>query len=438
MKRHLIGAIAATTALTSLSPSPASAEDVTLTYTMWDGNQAPVYRQCADKFEAANPGIKIKISQDAWDNYWTTLTTSFVSGTAPDVFVNHLSRFPEFLTNGVMVDLSERIAADQVDMKAYLPGLAEVWAKDGQQWGMPKDWDTIALVYNKKMIADAGIKEEDLKNLDWNPKDGGSLEKLLAHLTLDQNGKRGDEPGFDKSKVAVYGWATDRTDGYGQTQWSFLAVSDGFKPIDKAWGTQYGYDSPALAETLTWQRDLALKKGFALSQEQTGKLNATAIFAAGKAAIVPDGSWNIGTYRDASKMEIGFAPVPKGPEGRRSMFNGLADSIWSGSQHQDEAWKWVKYLSGSECQTIVGKAGVVFPARPEGVTAAEEAHKAKNLDVSAFVMLATPETTFPFPISDYASEISTVLTTAVENVLLDKGDPATLLKDANDQVNGMF
>ena len=137
-------------------------------------------------------------------------------------------------------------------------------------------------------------------------------------------------------------------------------------------------------------------------------------------------------------MDIGFAPVPKGPEGRRSMFNGLADSIWSGSQHQDEAWKWVKYLGGSECQTIVGNAGVVFPARPEGVAAAEAAHKAKNLDVSAFIELAKPETTFPFPISDHASEISAILNTAVENVLLDKGDPATLLKDANDQVNGMF
>ena len=32
------------------------------------------------------------------------------------------------------------------------------------------------------------------------------------------------------------------------------------------------------------------------------------------------------------------------PNGRKSMFNGLADSIWVGSKHQDEAWKWVKFL----------------------------------------------------------------------------------------------
>lgn len=96
MKRTLTAAIAATTALTALAPSFAQAEDVTLTYAMWDANQAPVYRQCADKFEAANPGIRIKVQQDSWDNYWTSLSTAFVAGNAPDVFVNHLSRFPNF------------------------------------------------------------------------------------------------------------------------------------------------------------------------------------------------------------------------------------------------------------------------------------------------------------------------------------------------------
>ncbi len=437
MKRRITRALAAATALATLSSTGARADDVTLTYAMWDANQAPVYRQCAERFMSAHPGVRIEIKQDSWDNYWTTLSTGFVSGTAPDVFVNHLSRFPEFLANGVMVDLTDRIAADKVDMKAYIPGLAETWNKDGRQWGLPKDWDTIALVYNKKMLADAGLKAEDLQNLDWNPKDGGSFEKALARLTVDASGKRGDEAGFDKSKVASYGWATSSSDGYGQNQWSFLAASNGFRPIDEAWGTHYNYDSPALAETLTWLRDLAREKGFALGQEQTGKLQATALFSAGKAAIVPDGSWNIASYRD-SGVEFGFAPLPKGPEGRKSMFNGLADSIWSGSAHPDEAWEWVKYLGGSECQTLVGQAGIVFPARPEGTAAADAAHKGKGLDVSAFVDLAKPDTTFAFPISDHGSEIFAILTAAVEEVLLGRGDPATVLKNANDQANALF
>src|SRR5579872_2044398 len=114
MKTVLSISLSASTCLAALMTQSAFATDVGISYWMWDGNQAPVYRKCADKFEVANPGIKITIKQDGWENYWTTLTTGFVSGTAPDVFVNHISKFPELLANGVMVDLTKGIAADKV------------------------------------------------------------------------------------------------------------------------------------------------------------------------------------------------------------------------------------------------------------------------------------------------------------------------------------
>ena len=120
------------------------------------------------------------------------------------------------------------------------------------------------------------------------------------------------------------------------------------------------------------------------------------------------------------------------------MFNGRADSIWTGSKHQKEAWKWVKYLGTSECQMIVGNAGVVFPARPEATEAAKAAHAAKGLDVSGFTLLATPETTFPFPITDHGSDINAILKAAAEKVMLGTDDPATVFKAANDEVNALF
>ena len=76
---------------------------------MWDNRQAPVYQQCADAFHARHPDITVKITQEGWDNYWTTLTTSLISGEAPDVFVNHVSRFPEFAANGVLTERGMRL-----------------------------------------------------------------------------------------------------------------------------------------------------------------------------------------------------------------------------------------------------------------------------------------------------------------------------------------
>ena len=146
-----------------------------LNYWLWDQNQPPAYQACADAFEKQNPDIKIKITQTGWTDYWNALSAAFVSGTAPDVITDHLSRYPEFIQNNLLVDLGPLIARDNVQTNIYFGGLVKVWGKNGKQYGLPKDWDTIAIVYNKAMLDKAGIDPKSLSNLNWNPKDGGSL-----------------------------------------------------------------------------------------------------------------------------------------------------------------------------------------------------------------------------------------------------------------------
>src|ERR1700676_3660212 len=70
-----------------------------INYWLWDVLQLPAYQAAAAAFEKANPDIKVKITQTSWGDYWTTLSTGFVSGTAPDVFTDHLARYPEFVGN---------------------------------------------------------------------------------------------------------------------------------------------------------------------------------------------------------------------------------------------------------------------------------------------------------------------------------------------------
>ena len=191
----------------AIDTSTASGE---VNYWLWDANQMPAYQACAAKFQEANPNVTVKITQYGWGDYWTKITNGFVAGTAPDVFTNHLAKYPEFVSQGQLLALDETLAKDGVNLDQYQPGLANLWVgQDGKRYGLPKDFDTVALFYNKKLIADAGVSEEELKNLAWNPTDGGTYEKVIAHLTVDANGKRGDEPGFDKTKVKVYGLGLD-------------------------------------------------------------------------------------------------------------------------------------------------------------------------------------------------------------------------------------
>ena len=288
-----------------------------VSYWLWDANQQPAYQQCADKFHAANPNINVKITQYGWDDYWAKLTNGFVAGDAPDVFTDHLAKYPEFVSQEQLVPLDETLTKDGFDVNQYQEGLADLWkGPDGKRYGLPKDFDTIAIFYNKKLISGAGVKEADLQNLQWNPQDGGTYEKMIAHLTVDQNGKRGDESGFDKSKVKVYGLGLDggSGSGVGQTQWSMYTGSNNWQFTDKnPWGTHYNYDQPAFQDTIKWFSSL-IEKGYVPSIAAVTGQGSADIYAAGKYAMITNGSWMIGSMFGAKGIETGVAPLPAGPE----------------------------------------------------------------------------------------------------------------------------
>jgi multiple sugar transport system substrate-binding protein len=413
----------------------------TVNYVLWDSNQLPAYQKCADAFQAKNPKIQVKITQKGWDDYWGGLTTSFVAGNAPDVITDHLSKYPEFVKTHQLAPLDDFISRDKVSTQ-YFPGLADLWkGQDGKTYGVPKDWDTIAIFYNKKYAKDAGVSDDQLAKLTWNPKDGGTFEKTVAHLTVDKSGKRGDEPGFDKNNVKVYGLGLENSGGgYGQTQWSHFAVSNGWQFTNKnPWGNKYNYDDPKFIETIAWWRTL-IQKGYmnSLASSASG-VGLQGTFGAGKYAMTTDGDWQIKTYTGYKGIDVGIAPLPVGPTGKRaSMFNGLADSIWAGSKVKEAAWQWVKFLGSAECQNIVGQQAVVFPAIPAATDTAKKEFTSKGVNVTPFTVNVDEKTTFLYPITDNASKIGAIMTPTMDAIMSFKADPQTALPQANKQVNALF
>ena len=189
-----------------LSVSMAQAQDtVQLRYVLWVSNQQPAYQACADEFTKRNPNITISIEQAGWSEYWDGLTTSLVSGTAPDVFTDHIAHYPELLSKGQLLDIQPYVDQDKVDTSIYLVD-PSLWVKDGKRYGLPKDWDTIALFYNQDAFSKGGITADDIANWTWNPDDGGTFQQSIAKLTLDANGKNGFDPAFDKSNVVQWGF----------------------------------------------------------------------------------------------------------------------------------------------------------------------------------------------------------------------------------------
>lgn len=417
-----------------------SAQGVTIRYALWDTNQLPAYEECAAQFEAANEGITIEIEQLGWDDYWTAITTGFVTGDTPDVFTNHLAKYPEFVALEQIVDIQPLVERDGVDIDIYLEGLAPLWTRDGGRYGLPKDWDTVAVVYNAAMLEAAGVDPSELNDLTWNPEDGGTFGEMVARLTLDADGNNGLSEDFDSENVVQYGFLYDNSGGFsGQTQWSALAASTGWHHTNNAvWSEEYFYDDPRFAETLEWYFGLVLEDGFAPSLAEVQGLGQLAMFQAQQGALGIDGSWMIGSYL-GSDFEVGFARLPIGPEGRKSMFNGLADSIWVGTDHLDESWEWVKFLASADCQQIVGESGVVFPAVPAAAEASLQVRADAGVDVSAFTEQAFEENgTFLFPITDFGGEIATIMQETTDAIALGQAEAAEVLAAANAEINELF
>jgi len=412
---------------------------VTPRYGLWDANQLPAYQACVDQFMAANPNITIAIEQIGWDDYWTGLRAGFLSESAPDVFTNHLAKYPEFASRQLIVDIQPLVDQDQVDTTIYVGELASLWTRDGKRYGLPKDWDTVATVYNQEALQAAGLDPALFAEWTWNPDDGGSFLQTIAQLSVDENGNNGLSPDFDRTRVRQYGFAIDVGDPYGQTHWSPFAASTGWRFIDQPWATESNLDDPRLIQTVQPLADLSLQRGFMVPREQVASLNTEAVFAAGTSAITIQGSWMINWFRDNVTFPFGFARLPIGPEGRISMFNGLADSIWAGTQHQEEAWEWVKFLASPAAQEVVGGFAAVFPAIPAAAERAQSAWAEKGIDVSPFLDQALePNGTFLFPITDHASEYTTIMQETMQAIALGEAPASEALPRANEEVNALF
>lgn len=443
MQRKIMAAalvIAAGAAVTGCSAT-SSSEEGTIDYWLWDTAQLPGYQQCADDFEEST-GITVNITQYSWDDYWTALQSGMSTGSAPDVFTDHVTYYPEFAENGQLLDISDRVEEAGIDLDQYEAGLADLWVgEDGSaRYGLPKDWDTVALFYNEDLLAEAGYTAEDVAALTWNSEDGGTFEDMIAHLTIDENGVRGDEAGFDASNVAVYGLGNDNAgSGFGSTQWAHFALSAGWYYVNEnPWGDEFYYGDDIFVETMAWWTGL-IEKGYMPSLEVTNSgVSMSEQYAAGRYAMLPNGDWEANTYASIEGVSTGFAPLPTGPDGKRaSVINGLSDGIWAGTDAPDEAFEWVAYTGSSACQDVMAEQGVIFPAISTATDAAVEAFAENGVDVSAFTSYLDEDETHLLPIAENWSEIVAIVNPTIESIML--GDvEADALVEANEQINALF
>lgn len=402
---------------------------VNLTYMIWQTSEEPAYQQSINVFEKAHPDIHVTIDVVPWAQYWAKLQTSAAGRNMPDLFWDHLEYLPELSKEGIITNIADDAKSSKIDLSQYSPQLLAQWSNGSTVYGLPKDWDTIATIYNAKDLQAAGISAAQLGSLSWNPADGGTFVQALQKLTLDDHGKHPNQPGFDAGHVKQYGIALEAPNG--QQDWWNFGVQNGCELQDKPYG-RWTVDSAACVQAMKFEQDLMYKWHVAAPGTITNTPNAAAlpqILAQNTAAITFDGDWDLDTY--ASSLPAGswgVAALPTGPKGSGTVYNGLSDAIYSGTKHPQQAWELEEWLGSSASEKIVTDTGTVWAAIPSLDPGFIAAWKAKGIDVSAFYQ-ESKGATIGYPLTTSGTAFTDVVLKDMNQVWLDQMTPQAAASD---------
>jgi multiple sugar transport system substrate-binding protein len=329
-------------ALVFMASAMQARADADLTFMFWGSPaEGEVWSNVAKAFEAKNPGIKLKVEVSDWDGYWEKLRVLTAGGTPPDIFAMDAPLYPDWQSRGALLNLQPYLDADPKALDGVYPVTLEAYKTKDGYFGLPRDFQTIVLYYNKDMFDAAGIAY---------PSDNWTYDDFRAaakKLTIDKNGDgTTDQWGF-------WAEALDPEPFWGAVIWSF-----GGDIVDIANGkTLIGSDQARAGFQLI--NDMWLEDKSMPTSEQLQQYGYDG-FLSGIAAMGFSGHWTVPDYAGVSfKWDV--APVPKGPAGRVTGVNSAGFVISNATKAPKEAWEFVKFAIGPVGQAEAAKVGLAIP-----------------------------------------------------------------------------
>lgn len=324
--------------------------DGPVTITWWDTsnatNEAPTYQALVKEFEAANKDIKVKYVNVPFDQAQNKFDTAAGSKGAPDILRAEVGWTPAFAKKGYFLPLDGTDALAEQDK--FQSSLIEQAKFDGKTYGVPFTTDTLALVYNKELFAEAGVEA---------PKTWDDLKKAAATI---------------KTKTGVDGYWGSTSAYYAQ---SFLH-GEGTDTVD-AEAKKITVKSPEAQKAYeTW---LGLFEGKGLHKADTtadAYAHIQDAFVNGKVAAIIQGPWEITNFYKGSafkdKENLGIATVPAGSTGEAGAPTGGHNlSVYAGSDeaHQKAALKFVNFMTSAKAQETIALKNSTLPTRDDAYTA---------------------------------------------------------------------
>ena len=288
----------------------------------WEETDAPNEnawwtKKCAEYAE--ENGVTVNLTPVPEEDYlYTKLPTSFATGSGPDVFLASAAVITQFINSGVTLDLapymSEELKAD------FTPAAFEGVQIGESIYGIPFEADLLALLYNKDMLAEAGIEV---------PKTWSELKDAAVALTTD----------------TTWGLNFHTAPGaHSRMQFPIFVWQQG-KNLIEADGTS-NLNSPETIKALQYWHDLMASGGL---MEMDGTIMDGMKLIGEETAMMISGTWEIVRFeKNYPDFPIGVAQIPLPDEGGEyaSCAGGWKICVNSASSYVDTAVDFSLFLFG--------------------------------------------------------------------------------------------
>ena len=143
---------------------PAEGTTVTIWHT-FTNDQLTTLEAIAEEFNKTNEyGITVKVESQTYDGFLDTVKTNVYNGTGPDMILNYASAAADYVTDELVVDLSQYINDSEIGIEGYYESkpagvIAEESAfEDGQQHIIITQQTGPIFFYNKTVYDELGLK----------------------------------------------------------------------------------------------------------------------------------------------------------------------------------------------------------------------------------------------------------------------------------------
>ncbi len=282
-----------------------------------------MYKELIEAFQKTGTNVHVNYMPHP-EGGWEKVRAIFAGGQATDIMRMDDDDVHDFATMGMIVNVSPYIDKD-LNRKDYFDAAWSALDVDGQVHSANIAFGTNAFLYNKKLLADSGVKAPTTwyKTWEWN-----EWVDALAKITKDEN--RDGRP-------EVYGAHIIKN------HITCLFHSDGTDP--RTAKDRVNFEDPRIVSIFKDYADL-YKKGLVAPPESDGQV----LFFNNKAGMYWGGETDAKNAPDDLQWDA--MPLPKMKKHPYTVDYIRCYVIPTQSKKQDAAWEFFKFWFSEEGQTI--------------------------------------------------------------------------------------